>query len=151
MNRLVVGGIRRINEKLAVEKKRKELIQKYPELYAIFQKYMKLFHAAGGYNYQQQDIKVLQLLDLLLQKRPRKTVEYGTGSTSLAFAYYATHYGASYLGLEESKEWSKANQERLETCIPNLKNARIQQSERSENYSKEVYYSWLGFRARRTL
>lgn len=145
MSRVVKSIYRRVNTGRVVEKKRKEFIQNYPELHAMFLKYMQAFHADGGYNYNQQDIKVLQLFDLLVKKRPENMVEYGTGSTSLAFAYYATKYGANYLGVEESAEWAKLNNERLRACIPNLKNARIEQHEKVDNHSATVYYSYSTF------
>ena len=87
MKRYFQSALRRVNG-LNVASKRKELIQKYPELHEIFLKYISSFRGEGGYNYQMQDIKVLQLLDILVSKRPKQMVEYGTGSTSLAFAYY---------------------------------------------------------------
>jgi len=138
------SAIRRINQ-IALNKKRKTLNESYPELQDILSRYMSSFHKDGGFQYSVQDIKVMQLLDILVEKKAKNIVEYGTGSTSLACAYYATHYDAHYLGLDESDKWAKLNYERVEEFIAEVTNSRIIYSPRIDNLSEEIYHTHLEY------
>jgi len=107
----------------------------------MFDEYMSMFHEDGGFSFPTQDIKVLQLLDVLIEKKAKNVVEYGTGGTSLACAYYSTHYDAQYLGLDENEKWAKLNYQRLKDIIPKVKNIKIIHSPRVDEYSEDVYYT----------
>ncbi len=144
MKRYIQSGFKRIN-KLILNKKRKLYRKKYPEFVDIFNKYVKTFHKSGGFSYPTQDLKVFDLLELLIEKKPKNFVEYGTGSTSLACAYYATNYDAQYLGLDESEKWAKLNMERIKAFIPNIANSEIKHFPRIDEYSEKIYHTNLNF------
>jgi len=138
------SAIRRTNQ-IPINKKRQVLYEKYPELKEMFDKYMSLFHEDGGFKYAVQDIKVLQLLDILIEKKAKNVVEYGTGSTSLACAYYSTNYNKQYLGLDENEKWANLNSQRLKDIIPKVKNIKIMHSPRVDEYSEDVYYTSMEY------
>ncbi len=144
MKRYIGSAFRRINQ-IAINQKRKTLNENYPELQKAFFEYMSSFHEDGGFQYSVQDIKVLQLMDILVEKKAKNIVEYGTGSTSLACAYYATHHDANYLGLDESNKWATLNYQRVEEFIPDVANSHILYSPRIDNYSEDIYFTHLEY------
>lgn len=144
MKRYVGSAFRRINQ-ITINKKRRIYNESYPELREILSKYSNSFHKDGGFQYPSQDLKVMHLMDVLVEKKAKNIIEYGTGATSLACAYYATHYDANYLGLDESDKWAKLNYERVEEFIPDVVNSRILHAPRIDDYSEDIYFTSVDY------
>jgi len=121
----------------------KRLHQKYSELNALFKSYVSSFHGDGGFSFSLQDVKVLQLFDLLNKKNVKNAVEYGTRTTSLAMAYYSNTKNTKYLGLDESEKWVGLNSERLSSCLGGMENAQIKNANGVDNLGEETYFTNL--------